>query len=81
MFAKILEETKRLIAGDLRHCVAHSIQFAGGDRLVRPEPSFDFPTRSAAGAPPLPPFFDGFVFISELAPNQERELSSSLRQI
>jgi len=29
MFSEILEETKGLIARDLRHCVANIIQFAG----------------------------------------------------
>jgi hypothetical protein len=80
MFSEIFEEPKRLNAGDLRHCIAHSIQFASGYRLIRTEPGIYFPGRSAEGIPSLPPFFDGFGFISELAPDQERDLPGCVLQ-
>jgi hypothetical protein len=55
MFSEIFEATKRLLAGDLRDCIAHSVQFADGYRLIRTEPGIYFPGRSAGSIPPLPP--------------------------
>jgi hypothetical protein len=43
------------------------------------EPGIYFPGRSTEGILPLAPFFDGFVFISEFALNQKRDLTSSHR--
>ena len=78
MFSEVLEKTKGLTAGDSRHCVAHSCQLAGGDCLIGTEPGIYLPGGSAESIPPLPPLFDGFLFIPVFATGQERDLFSSL---
>jgi hypothetical protein len=80
MLYEILRKAEGLVAGELQYRAACTIQFASGDRLIGTEPSIYFPGGSAEGTPPLSPFFDGFVFISKFAPDQERDLSSSLLQ-